>query len=161
MDNNYNRSRWQESKDKLILSKENRHRHNLRRSVLVYISFEFGYKSSSCSYNVFLLILWSFSLRVFFLFYTIFFPSSSPSTCRLDHWCWSLFHQHILEVFGSSCKVEKLLFKYHFLINTVKELATKYLMRWQQLSLRYFIVSLCPVPSWCVSLSIKSLEMLP
>ena len=130
MNNNYNRSRWQESKDRLILSKENRCWHNLRRSVLVYISFEFGYKSSSCSYNVFLLILRSFSLRVFFLFYTIFFPSSSPSTCRLDHWCWSLSHQHLPEDFGSSCKVEKLLFKYHFLINAVKKLVTKHLMQW-------------------------------
>ena len=66
------------NKDKLVLSKENRHRHNPMRSVLVYISFEFGYKSSSFSYSVILSILQSLSPRVFFLFYTIFFFHLHP-----------------------------------------------------------------------------------
>ena len=62
----------------------------IRRDVFIYIyiylslslSFEFDYKSSSYCYNVFPLISQSLLLRVFFLFYTVFFLSSSPSTCR-------------------------------------------------------------------------------
>ena len=73
LDNNYSWPRWQESKDKLVLSKENHPWHNPRRSILVYIFFEFDYKSSFCSYSFFLSILQSFSLRVFPFFYTIFF----------------------------------------------------------------------------------------
>jgi len=106
LDNNYSWPRWQESKDKLVLSKENRPWHNPRRLVLVYISFEFDYKSSSCSYSVFLLIFRSPLLRVFFLFYTVFLLSSSPSTCILGFWRWFLFHQNLPKVSGSSCKVK-------------------------------------------------------
>ena len=106
LDNNYGGSRWPESKDKQVLSKENHHRHNPRKCVLIYISFEFDYKSSFCCYNVFPLISQSLLLKVFFLFYTVFLLSSPPSTCRPGFWCWSLSHQHLLEVSGNSCKVE-------------------------------------------------------
>ena len=44
------------NKDKLILSKENCHQLNPRRLVLVYISFEFDYRSNSFLYSVFLSI---------------------------------------------------------------------------------------------------------
>ena len=37
--NNYNGFRWQENKDRLVLSKENRPQCNLRRSVLIYITW--------------------------------------------------------------------------------------------------------------------------
>ena len=74
--------------------------------IYIYISLEFDYKSSSFGYSIFLLISPSLSLRVSFLFYTIFFLSSPPSMCRLGHWCWSLSHQHLLEIFRSSYKVE-------------------------------------------------------
>ena len=106
LDDNYSRSKGQESKDRLVLSKENCYRHNSRRSVLVYISFEFDYKSSSYYYSDFPSIPRSPSLRVFFLFYTIFLLSSPPSTCRLGCWHWSLSHQHLLEISGSNCKAE-------------------------------------------------------
>ena len=33
--------------------------------------------------------------------------SSLPSTCRVDGRCWYLSHQHLPEVFVSSCKTEK------------------------------------------------------
>ena len=49
-------TRKQESKDKLVLPRENHSQPNLRRLVLVYISFGFDYKSSSCCYSVFPLI---------------------------------------------------------------------------------------------------------
>ena len=106
LDNNYSWPRWQESTNKLVLSKENRHLRNPKRSVLVYISFEFGYKSSSCSYSVFLLILRSPLLKVFFLIYTVFPLSSSSSTCRPGFWYWFISYQHIPEVFRSSCKAK-------------------------------------------------------
>ena len=106
LDNNYGGSRWPESKDKQVLSKENRPRHNPRRCVLVYFSFEFDYKSNFCGYSVFLSLFWSPFLKVFFLFYTIFFLSSPPFTCRPSYWCWFLSHQHLTEVSGSSCKAE-------------------------------------------------------
>ena len=51
----YPHSRKKEKK-KLVLFKENRYWFNMRRLVLVYNYFEFDYKSSSCCYNVFLLI---------------------------------------------------------------------------------------------------------
>ena len=35
-----------------------------------------------------------------------------------------------LKSLGSSYKAESLLFKYHFLINVVRELAAEYSMRW-------------------------------
>ena len=106
LDNNYIWPKWQESKDKLVLSKENHPQHYPRRSVLVYISFEFGYKSSSYFYSVFLLILRFPLLKVFFLFYTVFLLSSPPSTCRPRFWRWFLFHQYLPKVSGSSCKAE-------------------------------------------------------
>ena len=106
LDNNYCGSRWQEKKDKLVLSKEDCHQLNPKRLVLVYISFEFDYKSNSCCYSVFLSIFRSPSLRVFFLFYTIFLLSSPPSKCRSGCWHWFLSHQHLPEVFGSSYKAE-------------------------------------------------------
>ena len=106
LNKNYGWLRWQESKDKLVLSKENRPRHYPRRSVLVYISFEFGYKSCYCFYSVFLLILWFPLLKVFFLFYTVFLLSSPPFACRLGFWHWFLSHQHLFKVSRSSCKAE-------------------------------------------------------
>ena len=105
LDNNYGGLRSPESKDKHVLSKENCHRHNPRRSVLIYTSLKFDYKSNSCFYSVFLLIFQS-PFSVYSFFYTVFIPSSSPSTCRLGFWRWSLSNQHLLEVSGSSCKVE-------------------------------------------------------
>ena len=78
----------------------------IRGDQFLYIFLEFGYKHNSRCYNVFLLILRPLFLRVFFLFYIIFLLSSLPSTGRLDFWCWSLSHQHLAEVFASSCKVE-------------------------------------------------------
>ena len=45
-------------------------------------------------------------IKIFFLFYIVFLLSSPPSTCRLGFSCWSLSHQHLLEVSGNSCKVE-------------------------------------------------------
>ena len=106
LDNNYSGSKWQESKDKLVLPKENRPRPNPRRLVVLYISFRFDYKSSSCCYSVFPSIPRSFSLRVFFLFYTILFLSSPRFTCRPGCWLWSLSHQHLPEVSESSCKAK-------------------------------------------------------
>ena len=106
LNNNYSGPRWQESQDKVVLSKENRSRHNLRRSVIVYISFEFDYKSSSCGYSVFPLISQYLLLKVFFLFYTVFLLSSPPSTCRPRFLCRSMSYQHLPYVFESSCKAE-------------------------------------------------------
>ena len=113
MGNNYNGSRWQERKDRLVLSKENYSRHNPMRSVLIYIYIYIYIYIFWIWLQVQFLFLQCFSLNsrslshwVFFLFYTIFFLSSPPSTCRLDRWCWSLSHQHLPEVFGSSCKTE-------------------------------------------------------
>ena len=110
LDNNYSWPRWHESKDKLVSSKENRSWHNLRRSVLIYIyiyiSFQFDYKYSSSCYSVFLLISRSPLFRVFFLFYTVFFLLSPPSTCRPGFWCWTLSYQHLLEISRSSCTAE-------------------------------------------------------
>ena len=105
-DNNYSESRWPESKDKLVLFKENRHRHNPRRCVLVYISFLFDYKSNFCRCSVFLSLLWSPFLRIFFLFYIIFLPPSPPSMCKPGCWRWFLSHQHLPEVSKNSCKPE-------------------------------------------------------
>ena len=79
LDNNYSWPRWQECKDKLILLKENHPRHNPRRSVLVYIFFDFDYKSNSCFYSVSLLILRFLSLRVFFYFILSSFFHFHPS----------------------------------------------------------------------------------
>ena len=75
MDNNYNGSRWQENKDKLVLSKENRPQLNSRRLALIYNSFESDYKSSSYCYSIFLLIfrspfsVYSFSFILSSLFH--------------------------------------------------------------------------------------------
>ena len=44
------------NKNGLVLAKENHPRHNPRRLVLVYISFEFDYRSNSFLYSVFLSI---------------------------------------------------------------------------------------------------------
>ena len=104
----------------------------IRGDQFLYIILEFDYKYSSYCYCILLLNLRSLSLRASLLFYTLFSLVSSPSTYRLDCWCWSLSHQHIPEVFGSSCKAEnycsdwKLLFRYHFLINTARELAVEH-----------------------------------
>ena len=106
LDNNYSGSRRQKNKDKLVLSKENRPRLNPRRLVLIYNSFEFDYKSSSCGYSVFLLIFRSPLLRVFFLFYIVFFLSSPPFTCGPGFWHWSLSHQHVPDISGSSYKAK-------------------------------------------------------
>ena len=67
-DNNYCRSRWQENKEKLVLSKESRSQLNPMRLVFIYKSFEFDYKSHSCCYSVFLSIFWSPILRYSFSF---------------------------------------------------------------------------------------------
>ena len=56
--------------------------------------------------------------------------SSLPYTWTADGLCGSLSHQPPLEVFGGGCKVEKVLFRDHILINAARELATEYLMRW-------------------------------
>ena len=77
LDDNYGWPRWQESKDKLVLSKKII-LGTIQGDQFLYISFEFDYKSSFCSYSFFLSILQSFSLRVFFLFYTIFFFHLHP-----------------------------------------------------------------------------------
>ena len=106
LDNNYSWSRWQENKDKLVLYKKNHLQHNSRRLVIIYISFEFGYKSSSCSYSVFLFILWSPLLRVFFFFYTVFLLSSPPSMCRPGFWRWFMSHQYLPEISKSSYKAK-------------------------------------------------------
>ena len=59
----------------------------IQRDQFLYISLEFDYKQNSSCCSIFLLILQSLLLRVFFLFYTIFLLSSLPSMCRLDCWC--------------------------------------------------------------------------
>ena len=56
---------------------------------------------------------------------------------------------------GNGYKAEKVLFRDHFLINMVRELATEHSMRWQQLFLRYFWVSIFLVRLWCTSLSLE------
>ena len=106
LDNDCSGSKWQENKNKLVLSRENHPQLNLRRLFLVYISFKFDYKSSSCFYSVFLSIFRSPSFRGFFHSYTILFLPSPPSTCRSSCWLWSLSYQHLPEVSGSSCKAE-------------------------------------------------------
>ena len=53
----------------------------------LYIFLEFDYKHSFYCYSIFLSILRSLSLRVFFLFYTIFLLLSLCSMCRLDCLC--------------------------------------------------------------------------
>ena len=79
LDNNYGGSRWLESKDKQVLFKENHHRHNPRKSVLIYISLEFDYKSSSCCYSIFLLIFRSpFSVYYFPFILSSFFHLHPP-----------------------------------------------------------------------------------
>ena len=55
----------------------------IRGDQFLYIFLEFGYKYSSCCYSFFLLILRSLSLRVFFLFYAIFYLPSFISTLHV------------------------------------------------------------------------------
>ena len=112
LDNNYDGPRWLESKDKQVLSKENHHWHNPRKCVLIYIYIYIYIYISLLNLitsliPVFTVFFFSIPLiKIFFLFYTVFLLSSPPSTCRLGFWCWSLSHQHLLEVSGNSCKVE-------------------------------------------------------
>ena len=54
--------------------------------------------------------------------------SSFPYTWIVDCSSGSLSHPPPPEVFGSSCKVEKTLFRDHFLINVAKELAAEHSM---------------------------------
>ena len=105
MDNNYNGSRWQKSKDKLVLSKENRPWHNLRRSVFIYITW-IRLQAQFLLLQYFFLNSLMLILSVFFFFYTVSLLSSPSFTCRSDHWCWSLSHQNLPKVFESSCKTE-------------------------------------------------------
>jgi len=72
----------------------------------------------------------SLSFGVSTLIYTMSLLSSLPYTWTADGLCWSLSHQPPLEVFGDGCKAEKVLFRYHFLINAARELAIKHSMRW-------------------------------
>ena len=51
----------------------------IRGDQFLYISLNFDYKRSFCCYSIFLLILRSLSLRVFFLFYTLFLFYLHPS----------------------------------------------------------------------------------
>ena len=62
-------------------------------------------------------------LGVYTLIYTRHLLSSLPYTCTVDSLCWSLSHQHPLQVFGGGCKAERILFKDHFIINVVRGLA--------------------------------------
>ena len=46
------------------------------------------------------------SVMGFFSFILPPFTLSQPSMCRSDGWLLSLFHQHLPETFGGSCKAE-------------------------------------------------------
>ena len=60
--------------------------------------------------------------------YTRHLLSSLPYTCTVDSLCWSLSHQSPLEVFGGGCKVERILFRDHFIINAARGLAVEHSM---------------------------------
>ena len=102
-----------------------------------------------------LLIFWFLSFGVSTLIYTTSFLSSLPYTWTADGLCWSLSNQPPPEVFEGGCKAEILLFRYHFLINAARELATEHSMWWYQLSLRYFWVLILLVRLQCTFLSLE------
>ena len=56
----------------------------VRGAQLLYIILKVDYKYRSYCYSNSLLILRSLPLKASLLFYTIFLPSSLPSTCGLD-----------------------------------------------------------------------------
>ena len=56
---------------------------------------------------------------------------------------------------GNGYKAEKVLFRDHFLINMVRELATEHSMRQQQFFLKYFWVSIFLVRLWRTSLLLE------
>ena len=56
-------------------------------------------------------------LGVYTLIYTRHLLSFLPYMCITDSLYWSLSHRPPLEVFGSDCKAERILFSYHFIIN--------------------------------------------
>ena len=103
---------------------------------LLYISLKFDYKYNSWLLQCFSLSFSIHLLRVSFPFYTIFpFHLHLPRANQIvgvNLYPISTF----LKSLGSSCKAEsyysgwKLLFRYHFLINTPKELAAEHLMPW-------------------------------
>ena len=45
------------------------------------------------------------------------------------------------------------MFRHHFFINAARELATEHSMRWQQLSLKYYMAFFCHVLPGCLSLN--------
>ena len=91
--------------------------------------------------------LLSFILYLFLHFY----PTRGQLRVYTDTCPISLLQKSLED----SYKAEKVLFRGHFLINAVRELATEYLMRWQQLSFRYFWVPIFLVCLWCTFLSLE------
>ena len=69
-------------------------------------------------------------------------PSRVDQIDGVDHCLTNIFLKYLVLAIRL-----KLLFKYRFLIDKARKLATEHLMRWQQLSLKYFIAFLCPVLS--------------
>ena len=91
--------------------------------------------------------LLSFILHLFLHFY----PTRGQLRVYVDTCPIGLLQKSL----GDGYKTEKVLFKGHFLINATRELATEYLMRWQQFSLRYFWVPIFIVCLWRTSLSLE------
>ena len=119
----------------------------VRGDQFLYMLLEVGYKYSSNCYSVSFSILRSPSLRASLLFYTIFpfylYHSHVDQIVGVDSCPISTF----LKSLGCSCKAEKLLFRYYFLINVARELAARHSIQWQQLFFRYFVAFLYSVPS--------------
>ena len=92
------------------------------------------------------------SLLLFILhFFFHLYPSRGQLRIYTDTCPISLLQKSL----GDGYKAEKVLFRGHFLINAARKLAIEYLMRWQQLSLRYFWIPIFLVRLWHTSLSLE------
>ena len=109
---------------------------NVELNELIIRGGKFSYKSikhvtsAILMVTVFLLSFLYHFFGVYTLIYTRHLLSSLPYTCTADSLCWSLSHQPPLEVFGSGCKDERILFRGHFIINATRGLAAEHSMRW-------------------------------
>ena len=79
----------------------------IRGDEFLYISHKLITNLISDCYSISLFISPFSPLRILTLIYTISSFSSLPYTWIIDCLCWSLSHQHLLEIFRGSCKAEE------------------------------------------------------
>ena len=96
---------------------------NIKLNEFIVREGKFSYKSikhitsAILMATVFLLPFPLSFLGVYILIYTRHLLSFLPYTWTADSLYWSLSHRPPLEVFGGDCKAERILFRYHFIIN--------------------------------------------